>query len=376
MDLTKALALSSFLIISGCGATWDIATVETSASATSAFSREENKEAIKALIGNPNTGQDARVFAHYSYAALSLGYLAPTVYESDPAYRRAREDQRKGFSLIDIDQKLFQSKENRAEAKQSLEYVVQNLGNLKGSALRSIESSQRNLVYAFYYLALIEAADGNYEAAKKWLGQFKQSGFATQEGMRLAEIASSDIQRDIDRVSEEKARQARLAEQKVREREAHAQQKLASKREAETRAATSGAKNTVQPPMSNEEYVASLKKHYGSRITYNSQTAFQTISTFNIDCRSQDGRYLPLENVLLARLREHGNGKMWLESVADSRGSQVRIYDYLKNHDGPVTEPSTSIEINSWGELKTYGFRSEAILNACYGSYGPIWVRK
>lgn len=68
--------------------------------------------------------------------------------------------------------------------------------------------------------------------------------------------------------------------------------------------------------------------------------------------------------------------KMWLESIADSLGNQVRIYDYLKSQDGSVTEPQVSIEINSCGQLKSPGFRTEAILNACYGSYVPIWVRK
>lgn len=140
MELTKALALSSLLIISGCGTTWDIISVETSASATSGFSREENKEKIKALIADPETDLDARVYAHYSYAALSLGYLAT----SNTAYRYySREDQRNGFNLIDIDQKLFQSNGNRMEAKQSLEYVTQNLSNLKGSALISAGESQK-----------------------------------------------------------------------------------------------------------------------------------------------------------------------------------------------------------------------------------------
>ncbi|MGH8434548.1 MAG: hypothetical protein ACRERX_08685 [Pseudomonas sp.] len=330
----------------------------------------------KCSVSRPITGLDARVFAHYSYAALSLGYLASTVYESDPAYRYAREDQRNGFNLIDIDQNLFQSKENRVEAKRSLEYVTQNLSNLKGSSLRSIETSQRNLIYAFYYLALIEVADGNYEAAKKLIGRFEQSGFATPEGIRLAEIAKSDIQRDLDRIAEVKERHARAERQRILAMETRAKQELARKRAAETRAATSSDQEATGALISNAEYVTDLKVRYGSRITYNSQTAFLTVSTFHIDCRAKDGRYLPLENVLLARLSEMDNEKMWLESVADSRGNQVRIYDYLKSQDGALTEPTMSIEINSWGELRTYGVRTEAILNACYGSYGPIWVRK
>ncbi|MQT51939.1 MULTISPECIES: hypothetical protein [Pseudomonas] len=373
MELTKALALSSLLIISGCGTTWDIISVETSASATSGFSREENKEKIKALIADPETDLDARVYAHYSYAALSLGYLAT----SNTAYRYySREDQRNGFNLIDIDQKLFQSNGNRMEAKQSLEYVTQNLSNLKGSALISAGESQKKLVYAFYFLALIEEADGNYETAKKLLERFEQSGFTTREGMRLAEIAKSDIQNKVDRISEEKERQARVERQRALDLEAHAQQKLARKIAAETRATPSVDQEATGTPMSNEKYVAALKKQYGSRISYNSQAVFLTVSTFNIDCRTKDGRYLPLENILLARIREMNNEKMWLESIADSRDNQVRIYDYLKSQDGSVTEPQVSIEINSWGELKSHGFRTEAILNACYGSYGPIWVRK
>ena len=63
MELVKAMALSSLLLISGCGTTWDIVTVETSASATSPLAREQNKEAIMVLIADPKTDSEARIIA-------------------------------------------------------------------------------------------------------------------------------------------------------------------------------------------------------------------------------------------------------------------------------------------------------------------------
>lgn len=376
MELVKAMALSSLLLISGCGTTWDIVTVETSASATSPLAREQNKEAIMVLIADPKTDSEARIIAYYAYAALSLGHLASRVYEYDPAYRSARVDQRNGFYLIDIDQQLFQRSENRAEAKKGLEYVAQNLSSMKGTALISAQELQRSLTYVHYYLGLIEKADGHYKSAADQFEYFRQSPFLTNEGQRIAYIAKADIQGEMLRAEAEIARRTRAIEESERaERQRVLDKEESDKRKLADRKAKDAQVALAANPISNDEYVAALRKRYGSRIIYNNPTAFSSVSTFHIDCRAQDGRYLPLENLLLARIGSMDKESVWLESIVDSRGDEVRIYDYLKQKDGSVTEPKMTIEINSWGDLRTHGIRTEAVLNACYGSYGPIWGR-
>lgn len=132
-------------------------------------------------------------------------------------------------------------------------------------------------------------------------------------------------------------------------------------------------KSSINTPPLRTDYIGSLEEKYGSKIYYSSSVARQIVDGLNIDCRSGDGRYLPLRNVLLARLGEMSEAGLLVESRVLSRDNEVRIYDVIRWKDGVGLESKLIIEINQWGELITFGFRMEAILNACYGSYGHIW---
>lgn len=121
-------------------------------------------------------------------------------------------------------------------------------------------------------------------------------------------------------------------------------------------------------------YVDSLEQKYGDRIMYLTETAQLVVESFNIDCHSQDGRLLPLRNVLLARAASMHNPDMPFTTLIDSRNNQVRIFDVLTSSDGDPIYESLAMEINEWGELIPYGsITAEAILNSCFGSYGQIW---
>jgi hypothetical protein len=124
---------------------------------------------------------------------------------------------------------------------------------------------------------------------------------------------------------------------------------------------------------SNDSYLKNLRAKYTHRIEYKNAQAASIVKQFNIDCKAKDGRFLPLTNVLLAKLREADREEMWLQTIVDGRSGEVRIYDYLKRKAGTATKPELIFEINKWGELVPHKIRTEALLNACYGTYGPIW---
>ena len=121
--------------------------------------------------------------------------------------------------------------------------------------------------------------------------------------------------------------------------------------------------------------IAYLHKKYSSKIQYDSAGARDVVNAFKVDCRAPDGRYLPLLNVLLSRIASMQREDRWMESVVQKRGDEVRIYDQVRKKDGSVSEPVLAIQINQWGDLKSFGFRAEAIYNACFdGPYGRLWV--
>jgi hypothetical protein len=124
----------------------------------------------------------------------------------------------------------------------------------------------------------------------------------------------------------------------------------------------------------NARYVESLVEKYEARISYSSPYSEQAIKDFQIDCHAPDGRVLPLLNVLYAKIKDADSPTVWLVIKVDSRGDDIRIYDIAMGKRGAVFEPQLSFELNKWGELRSISARTQAIMNACYGTYGPIWV--
>ena len=57
-----------------------------------------------------------------------------------------------------------------------------------------------------------------------------------------------------------------------------------------------------------------------------------------------------------------------------TRGKSVRIYSDVRKDGKPLGPVQLYFEINEWGELRSVAIRNEAVLNSCYGSYGPIWL--
>lgn len=128
--------------------------------------------------------------------------------------------------------------------------------------------------------------------------------------------------------------------------------------------------NWINP--SNSMYISGLKRDYGKKIHFESSNAEKIVRDFTIDCK-RNGRYLPLANILLARLASV-NEDMSTETYIKEKYGEVRIIDSYQAPGGNTIE-TVSFQINKWGEfIPMGGITTSAVLNACSGSHGPIWL--
>lgn len=119
-----------------------------------------------------------------------------------------------------------------------------------------------------------------------------------------------------------------------------------------------------QEPTDPKEYVERLRARYMRDIHYDGQASMRAIRSFNMDCRARDGRVLPLENVMLATTAStHG----FIQFYVQTAGGETRVVEAAKG----ASEGHVLLLINKWGELQSD--KIEPMMNACYGTYGPIW---
>lgn len=134
------------------------------------------------------------------------------------------------------------------------------------------------------------------------------------------------------------------------------------------------APSTQAPgPVAGPSYVEKLQRDFGPRLHFSSPQAEATVRKINIDCKSSDGRKLPLYNALLARLHEGSEPEAWMESRVVNAGNNLRIYDSVHLKSGKVLDPQLVLEIDQWGGVNAHSVRRDALENACVGAYGPIW---
>lgn len=127
---------------------------------------------------------------------------------------------------------------------------------------------------------------------------------------------------------------------------------------------------------SNLIYILNLERDYRERLHFESEKAERIVRDFNIDCNSprKDGHYLPLINLLYARLATADREEMRIETTVEERDGEVRIIDSLHTKN-KILNATAVFQINKWDELYPMGsIRAEAVQNACFDSHGPIWL--
>ncbi|MFV3335508.1 hypothetical protein ACNFIA_31750 [Pseudomonas sp. NY15437] len=120
-------------------------------------------------------------------------------------------------------------------------------------------------------------------------------------------------------------------------------------------------------------YVDRLQRDFGARLYFSSAEAEALVKQINIDCKAPDGRHLPLYNALLARLDEANTPDAWMETSVVNTGKKLQVFDSVRLKSGRELTPQLTLEINEYGGYQTHGVRPQALANACFGTYGPIW---
>ncbi len=194
---------------------------------------------------------------------------------------------------------------------------------------------------------------------------FKSEDIGSKKSLQSACILSlppEEVQRRLDQYigleQEENLRRAAALEARRQEEEDAKRNRLQNERDAATRSA---------------KYVDELRTKYGRSLKYGSPAIEKYIGKFNIDCKIV-ARYVPLRNILLARIAQfNASGENSMTTFVLSNGRNLRIFDQIQLKGRAKFEPTLAFEINDWGELRGVGISSEAILNTCFGSFGPIW---
>lgn len=134
---------------------------------------------------------------------------------------------------------------------------------------------------------------------------------------------------------------------------------------------TAGATgNTAAPDLN---YVQRLQRDFGARLHFASPLAEAMVKRIDIDCRAPDGRHLPLYNALLARLQEADESEAWMETRVSASGNNLSVYDSVHLKSGKTLAPRLTVEISEQGGVKMHDVRRKALVDACFGAYGPIW---
>ncbi|WYX49662.1 hypothetical protein WJ977_21270 [Achromobacter xylosoxidans] len=124
------------------------------------------------------------------------------------------------------------------------------------------------------------------------------------------------------------------------------------------------------------EYIASLKSRYDSRLHFQSARAEQVIRAYRIDCPRQEGRYIPLINLLYSSMSTIDRPDAWLELIVEDRDGQIRVLNDFRGSKVPAganTGPDrVGVQIDESGNMKPLR-KASIIDDACFGTLGPIW---
>ncbi len=167
----------------------------------------------------------------------------------------------------------------------------------------------------------------------------------------------------------EQAEQARLIREKLADEEKRKREQAVEQRAnelARKKEAKDESRNRLQ-------FIKNLRVRYSKNLTSESPHALEIVSSFIISCRAPDHRVLPLLNVLFAQIANAGSGFEFKLQIR-SRGNAVRIYSDLSYKGKRLRETALAWEISEWNELRPVGITTEAVLNSCYGTQGPIWL--
>lgn len=112
-----------------------------------------------------------------------------------------------------------------------------------------------------------------------------------------------------------------------------------------------------------------------ARLVYSSEFARKMVQAMQVDCKTDDQRYLPLEDVLLARLARPLPDGFRLTMVAEKEKESYRVQVVETLHNGDrVVDTRWRFAVTEDGGLDLNGIDPAEILKACAVSgEGRLW---
>lgn len=278
----------------------------------------------------------------------------------------------------------------KGEGFEKLERLRADFLERKNSVLLKAETEKRRARYLADYnesttLEKIAAFEQKYanddpdglipELAPVKTGLKQEAYHAAYSGATTSQLLEKFIETYQTEDPEGLVPQARTRKARLLKQEVALQLQSEKLRADEARAQERKARQTeVEQKKARLENIARLNAKFGSAIQADSSDGYQIVSQFKIDCRTPDRRELPLMTVLQVTVQELANLGSRMTFNIQTRGKSVRIYSDVRKDGKPLGPTQLYFEINEWGELRSVAIRNEAVLNSCYGSYGPIWL--
>lgn len=187
----------------------------------------------------------------------------------------------------------------------------------------------------------------------------------------MSKFVSDYATYDPDRlVGEAKKKVAQLQKQEQLE-----QQRLEKQHQDEQRQNELAAKQSAADKDKNRlQFIERLHAKYSGNLVADRDEGRRRVANFKINCKTPDGRVLPLAHALYASMAEiDGVGGKLIFNIK-SRGQQVRVYAEPYRNGKIFGEPQLYYLLNEWDELRPVGITTEAVINTCFGSHGPLWL--
>lgn len=167
----------------------------------------------------------------------------------------------------------------------------------------------------------------------------------------------------------------RLLEQAKRKQTQLEKQEVIDRQQEERRQVLAAQQAEVERDRSRLQYIQRLHAKYSENILSETAGGRQIVMSFNIRCEAKDRRLLPLANILYATIADMELSGVKQVFRVKMRGQEARIYSEIYRNGKLLGSPSLYYELNTWGELRPVGISPQAVMGACAGSNGPLWVK-
>jgi hypothetical protein len=201
--------------------------------------------------------------------------------------------------------------------------------------------------------------------------EYRDAYAAAKDELKLTAFIEQYATSDPDKLVPEARKQLSAIQ---RQNQIFVQATIKKANEDAAKAKVTAQQAAAQQDANRLKYIRDLHVKYAGRIVADSPEGGQIVANYKIDCKSNDRRVLPLMHALYASIAELDRSGVAMRFQIQNRGKAVRIISHVSKDGKQLGDSQLYYEINEWGDLHAVAVRNEAVLNACYGFQGKIWL--